>query len=158
MSWYASMKILIKHLFLYIDWVNISRRDRVSQLALVAKKLPAKAGDVRDMSSIPESGRSLEEGMATHSSPPVFLLGECPWTEEPRRLQSIGSQRVGHDWATFTHYRAYLIVLIFQQLSIPQGDFIIFISLDSSLLVLINLVNWIWFYVCFVAGKTELCT
>ena len=28
---------------------------------------------------------------------PVFLPGECPWTEEPGRLQSIGSQRVGHD-------------------------------------------------------------
>ena len=32
----------------------------------------------------------------------VFWLGESPWTEEPDRLQSTGSQRVGHDWATFT--------------------------------------------------------
>ena len=32
----------------------------------------------------------------------VFWLGESPWTEEPDRLQSMGSQRVGHDWATFT--------------------------------------------------------
>ena len=36
---------------------------------------------------------SLEKGMAT----PVFLPGESPWTEEPGRLQFIGSQRVGHD-------------------------------------------------------------
>jgi len=36
----------------------------------------------------------LEEGMATHS---VFLLGESPWTKKPGRLQSMGSQRVGHD-------------------------------------------------------------
>ena len=28
---------------------------------------------------------------------PVFLLGESPWTEEPGGLQSMGSQRVGHD-------------------------------------------------------------
>ena len=28
-----------------------------------------------------------------------------PWTEEPGRLQSMGSQRVGHDWATFTILR-----------------------------------------------------
>ena len=28
---------------------------------------------------------------------PVFLPGESPWTEEPGGLQSIGSQRVGHD-------------------------------------------------------------
>ena len=31
---------------------------------------------------------------------PVFLPGESPWTEEPGRLQSMGSQWVGHDWAT----------------------------------------------------------
>ena len=31
---------------------------------------------------------------------PVFLPGESPWTEEPGGLQSMGSQRVGHDLAT----------------------------------------------------------
>ena len=31
---------------------------------------------------------------------PVFLSGESPWTEEPGGLQSMGSQRVRHDWAT----------------------------------------------------------
>ena len=36
----------------------------------------------------------LEEGMATHSS---ILAGRIPWTEEPGRLQSRGSHRVGHD-------------------------------------------------------------
>ena len=36
----------------------------------------------------------LEEGMATHSS---NLAWRIPWTEEPGRLQSIGSQRVGRD-------------------------------------------------------------
>ena len=36
----------------------------------------------------------LEEGMATHCS---ILSGGSPWTEEPGRLQSMGSQRVGHD-------------------------------------------------------------
>jgi len=36
----------------------------------------------------------LEEGMATHSS---ILVWRIPWTEELGRLQSIGSQRVGHD-------------------------------------------------------------
>ena len=38
----------------------------------------------------------LEEEMATHSS---FLAWEIPWTEEPGRLQSMGSQRVGPEWA-----------------------------------------------------------
>ena len=35
--------------------------------------------------------------LATHSS---ILAWEIPWTEEPGRLQSMGSQRIGHDWAT----------------------------------------------------------
>ena len=39
----------------------------------------------------------LEEGMETHSC--VFAW-RIPWTEEPGGLQSIGSQRVRHDWAT----------------------------------------------------------
>ena len=36
----------------------------------------------------------LEKGMASHSSIPAW---EIPWTEEPGRLQFMGSQRVGHD-------------------------------------------------------------
>ena len=35
--------------------------------------------------------------MATHSS---ILAWRIPWTEEPCGLQSMGSPRVGHDWAT----------------------------------------------------------
>ena len=36
----------------------------------------------------------LEKEMAAHSS---ILAWRIPWTEEPSRLQSMGSQRVGHD-------------------------------------------------------------
>ena len=36
----------------------------------------------------------LEEGMTTHSS---ILAWRIPWTEEPGRLQSMGSQRAGHN-------------------------------------------------------------
>ena len=39
-------------------------------------------------------GEPLKEGMATHSS---ILDWSIPWTEEPGGLQSIGSQRIGHD-------------------------------------------------------------
>ena len=66
----------------------------VSQVALVVKNLLANTGDVRDAGSIPESGRSPGGGMATHSS---ILAWRIPWTEEPSRLQSTGSQRVRHD-------------------------------------------------------------
>ena len=41
----------------------------------------------------------LEKGLATHSS---ILAWRIPWTEEPGRIQSLGSQRVGHNWATNT--------------------------------------------------------
>ena len=43
----------------------------------------------------------LEKEMATHSS---TLAWKIPWMEEPGRLQSTGSQRVGHDWATSLHF------------------------------------------------------
>ena len=41
----------------------------------------------------------LEKGMATHS---IILAWGISWTEEPGGLQSMGSQRVRHDWATNT--------------------------------------------------------
>ena len=52
--------------------------------------------------------RTLEKAMAPHSS---TLAWKIPWMEEPGRLQSMGSLRVGHDWATslslfiFMHWR-----------------------------------------------------
>ena len=65
-----------------------------SQVALVVKNPPANAGNIRNAGSIPGLGRPPEEGMATHSS---ILVWRIPWTEEPGRLQSTGSQRVRHD-------------------------------------------------------------
>ena len=80
----------------------------------------------------------LEKEMATHSS----ILGwRIPWTEEPCGLQSTGSQRVGHNWATslslslrekavctngnqrFPHPPAPALMTIF-----PQGSLTICIS------------------------------
>ena len=42
----------------------------------------------------------LEKDMATHSS---ILAWRIPWTEEPGRLQSTGSQRVGCDLSDLAH-------------------------------------------------------
>ena len=50
--------------------------------------------------SIPELGKPLEKGMATYSS---ILAWRTPWTEDPGRLQSMGSPSTGHDWVTNTH-------------------------------------------------------
>ena len=43
----------------------------------------------------------LEKEMATHSS---TLAWRLPWREEPDRLQSMGSQRVRHNWVTSLHF------------------------------------------------------
>ena len=71
--------------------------DRVSQVALVEKNLPANEGDIRDVGLIPGLGRSLEEEMATHSSIRAWRI---PWTGEPGGLQSIGLKRVRHNLIT----------------------------------------------------------
>ena len=52
----------------------------------MVKNLPANAGDVRDMSSIPGWEKLPEGKMATHSS---ILVLRIPWTEEPDRLLSM---------------------------------------------------------------------
>ena len=64
------------------------------------------ASNAGDLGSISGSGRSLEEGMATHSS---ILTWRIPWTEDPGRLQSMGSQRVRNNWATNTFILAALV-------------------------------------------------
>ena len=57
---------------------------------------------------LPRIPSALEKAMAPHSS---TLAWKIPWAEEPGRLQSMRSLRVGHDWATslsiftFVHWR-----------------------------------------------------
>ena len=55
----------------------------------------------------------LEKEMAIHSR---AIAWKIPWTEEPGRLQSMGSQRVGHDWATplftFTIHSKWKIIML----------------------------------------------
>ena len=59
-------------------------------------------------SNCSELGLLLEKAMAPHSS---TLAWKIPWTEEPGRLKTMGSRRVGHGWATslslftFIHWR-----------------------------------------------------
>ena len=68
----------------------------------VVKNLPANAGA---MDSVPGLGRFPGKGNGYHSS---ILAWKIPWTEDPCRLQFMGSQRVGHDWATETNYLFYV--------------------------------------------------
>ena len=60
-------------------------------MAQIVKNLPA-----MQETRVQSLGREvpLEKAVAPHSS---ILAWKIPWTEEPGRLQSMGSQRVGHD-------------------------------------------------------------
>ena len=60
-------------------------------MAQMVKESACPAGDP---GSVPQLGREKEKGVATHSS---VLTWRIPRTEEPGRLQSMGSQRVKHD-------------------------------------------------------------
>ena len=64
----------------------------------VVKNPPASAENAGDVGLIPRLERSPggENGNLFHYA----CLKKIPWTEEPGGLQSMGSQRVGHYWAT----------------------------------------------------------
>ena len=66
-------------------------------VALGVKNPPASAGDAGDLDGSLSREDPLEKEMQTHSG---ILAWRNPWTEEPGRLQSMGSQRVGYDWVT----------------------------------------------------------
>ena len=68
----------------------------------MVKNPSANASNLRASGSVLGREDALEEGMATHSS---ILAGEEPLTGEPAELQSIESQRVGHDQSYNTHKR-----------------------------------------------------
>ena len=78
---------------------------RASLVVQVVKSLPAMQETwVRSV----DWEDPLEKGMATHSS---ILAWRIPWTEEPGGLQSMGSQRAGHNWVTNTHMNHREILL-----------------------------------------------
>ena len=85
--------VLKNMLFLLQEWLETHEEIIGFPCGLAIENLPANAGDTKDSGSIPGSGRSPGGGQP-HSS---VLAWRIPWTEEPGRLQSTGSQRVGHD-------------------------------------------------------------
>ena len=74
-----------------------------------------------DSSLILRLGRfPLEKGMAAHSS---ILAWRIAWTEEPGRLQSVVSQRDGHDWVWLTHFfTSSWVVVGGQESSVGRGQ------------------------------------
>ena len=62
----------------------------------------------------------LEKEMAIHSS---TLAWKIPWMEEPDRLQSVGSQRVGDDWATSLHFINIVNIMIKNIIKLLKLDY-----------------------------------
>ena len=67
--------------------------SRASQVALAIENPPGNIGDLRDVGSIPGSGRSPGEG---NGHPLLYFCLENPITEELDRVWSIGSQTARH--------------------------------------------------------------
>ena len=89
----------------------------------------------------------LEKEMATHSS---ILAWRIPWTEEPCGLQSTGSQRVGHDWATSLSYTLGRHTLWKMFLHSVEFSTILMISFEAQKpLILI----FGWTYVSVLSGR-----
>ena len=87
-----------------------------SQVVLVVTNPLANAGDVRDTGSILESGRSPGEEMVTRSS---ILARRSPWRAEPGGLQSLGSQRVRHNWSDLARTHTCYPLAVAHQIPAP---------------------------------------
>ena len=112
-----------------------------SQVVLVVKNLSASAGDLRNAGLIPGSGRSPGGGMATPSS---ILAWRIPWTEEAAGLQSMGSQRVRHDWSDWTCMQWWLVLRTF---SLAYWPFVYFLWKDvcSNVLAIFSIGLFVFF-------------
>ena len=101
---------------------NYSWYEGLSGDTLV-NNLPANEGDARDASLIPGWRRAPRKEMATHSS---ILAWEIPWIDEIGGLQSMGLQRVRHDWndlaCIYTHIWAFQVVLVVKNSPANAGD------------------------------------
>ena len=92
-----------KKVFLSEQFKEIEENNRMENTRYLFKKIRDTPGGLdgkpsacsaEDLGSIPGSEDPLEKEMATHSS---ILARKIPWSEEPDRLQSMGSQTVRHD-------------------------------------------------------------
>ena len=78
----------------------------------------------------------LEKEMATCSS---ILTWKIPWTEKPGRLQSMGSQRVGHDWATSVSFFLSFLYFLYAN---PLSDVYILQIISPSLGLVFSSSLW----------------
>ena len=78
-------------------WKSVLVTDTWTSQVTDTCLLPASAGDIEMQVQSLGQEDPLEEGTATHFS--LLAWGIQSWTEEPGRLQSLGSQRVSHYWS-----------------------------------------------------------
>ena len=103
--WYSSWESwfqLVLHPAQHFTWCTLHVHDFPG-----GSDSKAFAYNVGDLGSIPGSGRSPGVG---NGNPLQYSCLENPWMEEPGRLQSMGPQKVGHNWATslFTLHVSYI--------------------------------------------------
>ena len=96
-GWRKIKGMMSRHSF-FLGWWNVLKLTGASLVAQMVKNLPA----IQE-TWVWSLGQEdpLEKGIATHSS---ILAWRIPWTEESGGLQSMGSQKVGHNWTTFTFF------------------------------------------------------
>ena len=98
--------------FLSNHWCTWVYPLKIGPGGAVVKNPPASSGGTETWVQSLGWEDNLEKEMATHSS---ILAWKIPWTEEPGGLQSMGSQRVGHDWI-WTHTYAVISSKRLQQI------------------------------------------
>ena len=96
----------------------------------VAKNLPASAGSTGDTHSILGLGISPEVG---NGNPLQYSCLENTWTEEPSGLQSMGLQRVSHDWALTLKWSLLVFLLTLSLNMICNKKSLCFIQLRRDL-------------------------
>ena len=78
-------------------WAIVFLKIFIYFFGYVGPEVKVSACNAGDLGSIPGSGRPPGEG---NGNPLQYSCLRIPWTEKPGGLQSTGSQRVGHNWAT----------------------------------------------------------
>ena len=128
-------------------WLNCNQFFFFSLVAQRLKRLPP----MREtwVRSLRWEDPLEKKEMVTHSS---TLAWRIPWMEKPGRLQSIGSQRVGHDWATSPSLQVWILgaldflswpmtLRVFVERELPVDPFLIsfqsaFVTLSHKLSIL----------------------
>ena len=118
-SWVECLVYQLPSILFYTDSIEDSMTFLLitslsaSQASLVAKMVKNLRAMQKTWVQFLGQGDPLDKGIATHSS---ILVWRIPWTEKPRGLQSMGSQKIRHDQATNTlaasHVLMYTIIVI----------------------------------------------